>query len=383
MTTAALILAAGRGSRAGGERPKQWQTIAGRRVIDWTVDAFLSAPEIALIIVVLHPDDLDLFIPPPRVEIATGGDTRADSVRCGLEYLAKKADMTDGFVLIHDVARCCIKPAHISLIASRIKLSEVAGVAPALAVTDALWSGANGQVTGSRNREGLYRAQTPQAFDFARIRAAHLAHAGAALDDVEVASAAGMAVEILEGDEDNFKITYPSDFTRAERILNKNMDIRVGSGFDVHRFGSGGACMICGVAVPHDRGLLGHSDADVGMHALTDALYGSLAEGDIGRHFPPSDPQWKGAESHIFLRHAISLVSEKGFKINNMDITLICEQPKITPHALAMRMRLSAITGVDVERISIKATTSERLGFTGREEGIAAQATVTLVKTCD
>jgi 2-C-methyl-D-erythritol 4-phosphate cytidylyltransferase/2-C-methyl-D-erythritol 2,4-cyclodiphosphate synthase len=248
-------------------------------------------------------------------------------------------------------------------------------------VTDALWTAAGGRVTGIRDRAGLYRAQTPQAFEFARLLQAHRAHQGDAADDVAIALAAGTEVAIADGHEDNLKITHAGDFARASRLLENQLDIRVGTGFDVHRFGPGDHCMLCGVAVPHDRGLDGHSDADVGMHALTDAIYGALAEGDIGRHFPPSDTQWKGAESHVFLHHAVELARTKGFKINNVDITLICEKPKVGPHAEAMQHALSKVTGVDAGRISVKATTSERLGFTGREEGIAAQAAVTLVKT--
>lgn len=382
MTIAALIVAAGRGHRAGTSTPKQWQPLAGRRVIDWTLAAFRATPSIDRILVVLHPDDLDLLPADPAVEITIGGETRADSVRNGLEYLASGVGQGVSHVLIHDVARCCIKPAHISDVVAKLKAADTPGVAPALAVTDALWIGAQGQVAGTQDRTGLYRAQTPQAFDFATILAAHRAHPGGAADDVEVARAAGLGVSIVKGDETNLKITHPSDFVRAEKILRDQMDIRIGSGYDVHRFGAGDHVMLCGVAVPHERGLQGHSDADVGMHALTDAIYGGLAMGDIGRHFPPTDPQWKGAESHIFLRHAVTLATEHGFKINNIDVTLICERPKITPHAVAMQSALSEITGVTIDRISIKATTSERLGFTGREEGIAAQAAVTLVKTC-
>lgn len=381
MTIAALIVAAGRGHRAGRPGPKQWQPLGGRRVIDWTLDAFRATPMIDRILVVLHPDDLGLLPPCDRIEITTGGDTRAGSVRNGLEYLAANGSDVS-HVLIHDVARCCIRPAHISDIIARLHSGETPGVAPALAVTDALWIGEDGQVVGTQNRNGLYRAQTPQAFDFAAILAAHRAHPGGAADDVEVARAAGLGVSILKGDETNLKITHPDDFARAEKIMRDQMDIRIGSGYDVHRFGAGDHVMLCGVAVPHERGLQGHSDADVGMHALTDAIYGGLAMGDIGRHFPPTDPQWKGAESHIFLRHAVGLATEHGFKINNIDVTLICERPKITPHSAAMQAALAEITGVAVDRISVKATTSERLGFTGREEGIAAQAAVTLVKTC-
>src|SRR6056297_1275685 len=378
MTNAALIVAAGRGSRAGGDLPKQWQPVAGRRVIDWTLDAFLAVPGIASITVVLHADDMEHLAPHPRINVTAGGDTRAASVRHGLEALA--ADPPD-HVLIHDVARCCIPPGQITAVLDRLHAGAVAA-APALPISDALWTGADDHVTGTRDRAGLYRAQTPQGFEFATILAAHRAHAGDAADDVAVARAAGIEVAIVAGHEDNLKITHPEDFARASKLLEHQMDIRIGTGFDVHRFGPGDHCMLCGVAVPHDRGLKGHSDADVGMHALTDAIYGALAEGDIGRHFPPSDPQWKGAESHIFLRHAVGLASEKGFTINNIDVTLVCERPKVGPHAQAMQEALSTITGVAPDRISVKATTSERLGFTGREEGIAAQAAVTLVKTC-
>ena len=379
MTCAALIVAAGCGSRAGGDLPKQWQPLLGRRVIDWTLDAFLAVPGIISITVVVQPDAVGRIAPHPRITVVTGGATRAASVRAGL--IAMAGDPPD-HVLIHDAARCCTQPAYIAYILHALQDGDAPAVAPALPVTDALWTADGGRVTGSRDRTGLYRAQTPQAFDFASILDAHRAQGEDAADDVAVAMAAGIEVAIVEGREDNLKITHPNDFARAERILGNQMDIRIGTGFDVHRFGPGSHCMLCGVAVPHDRGLEGHSDADVGMHALTDAIYGALAEGDIGRHFPPSDPQWKRADSHVFLRHAVALADTKGFAINNMDVTLVCERPKVGPHAEAMQNALSEITGVDTGRISVKATTSERLGFTGREEGIAAQAAVTLVKTC-
>jgi len=259
-------------------------------------------------------------------------------------------------------------------------LAESAGAAPALAVTDALWRGAGGKVAGTQDRTGLFRAQTPQGFRFRAILDAHRAHPGGAADDVEVARAAGLDVTIVEGDEINLKITTPGDFARAEQLMGEAMDIRVGQGYDVHAFEAGEACILCGVAVPHDKKLKGHSDADVGMHALTDAIYGALAMGDIGQHFPPSDPQWKGAESHVFLAHAVELARTTGYEIGNVDVTLICEQPKIGPHAGAMRAELARIIGLDAGRVSVKATTSERLGFTGREEGIAAQAVATLVR---
>ncbi|MEI4232164.1 bifunctional 2-C-methyl-D-erythritol 4-phosphate cytidylyltransferase/2-C-methyl-D-erythritol 2,4-cyclodiphosphate synthase [Roseovarius sp. D22-M7] len=379
MTCAALIVAAGSGTRAGGDLPKQWQSLAGRRVIDWTLDAFLAVPDITSITVVVPPEATARIAPHPRITVVAGGETRADSVRAGLESMTGAAPE---HVLIHDAARCCTQPAYIAYILHTLQTGDTPAVAPALPVTDALWTAADGRVTGTRDRTGLFRAQTPQAFDFASILEAHRAHADEAADDVAVATAAGLAVAIAKGDEDNLKITHPDDFARARKLLENHMDIRIGTGYDVHRFGPGDHCRLCGVAVPHDRGLDGHSDADVGMHALTDAIYGALAEGDIGRHFPPSDPQWKGADSHVFLRHAVDLATTKGLRINNMDITLVCERPKIGPHAETMRHTLAEITGVETARISVKATTSERLGFTGREEGIAAQAAVTLVKTC-
>ncbi|NNJ66887.1 MAG: 2-C-methyl-D-erythritol 2,4-cyclodiphosphate synthase, partial [Boseongicola sp.] len=256
--------------------------------------------------------------------------------------------------------------------------------APGLPITDALWSSEGEgfrQVNATVERANLYRAQTPQAFRFSAILNAHRTHEGLALDDVEVARAAGMAVQIGPGHPDNIKITTPADFARAERILKERqlMDIRVGNGFDVHRFGAGDHVILCGVKIPHTRGLQGHSDADVGLHTVTDAIYGALSEGDIGRHFPPSDPQWKGAASEIFLTHAANLAASRGFVISNIDCTLICEFPKIGPHAAAMQTEVARITKTDESRISVKATTSEQLGFTGRGEGIACMATVTLI----
>ena len=253
------------------------------------------------------------------------------------------------------------------------------GAAPALPVTDALWTGAGGRVTGLQPRDGLFRAQTPQGFRFPAILAAHRAHPGGAADDVEVARAAGLDVAIVDGEDENIKLTYPGDFARGERIIGQ-MDVRLGNGYDVHAFCEGDHVLLCGVRIPHDKALLGHSDADVAMHALTDAIYGALAEGDIGRHFPPSDPQWKGAASEIFLAHAGRLATERGYRLSNADVTIVCERPKIGPQAGTMQAELARILSVAPGRISVKATTSERLGFTGREEGIAAIATATLVK---
>jgi 2-C-methyl-D-erythritol 4-phosphate cytidylyltransferase/2-C-methyl-D-erythritol 2,4-cyclodiphosphate synthase len=281
-------------------------------------------------------------------------------------------------VLIHDAARPCISAALIGDVLSALDSHEAA--APALPVTDALWTGEDDTVTGTRDRSGLYGAQTPQGFRFAAILAAHLAHPGGSADDVQVARDAGHAVAIVPGDPDNIKITRPEDFSRAARLLGNNMDVRLGNGYDVHRFGAGDHVVLCGVEIPHGRGLQGHSDADVGMHAVTDAIYGALAEGDIGRHFPPSDPQWKGAASDIFLRHAAELARAKGFAISNVDCTLVCEYPKVGPHAAKMQEVMAGILGIDASRVSVKATTSERLGFTGRSEGIASIATAALVK---
>jgi 2-C-methyl-D-erythritol 4-phosphate cytidylyltransferase/2-C-methyl-D-erythritol 2,4-cyclodiphosphate synthase len=376
MTIAALITAAGRGTRAGGEQPKQWQPLAGRRVIDWTIAAL--GPFVSRTLVVLHPDDLALA--PPGVEVTTGGTTRRASVLNGLEHLARTGTPPRR-VLIHDAARATVPPGVIRGVLGALNGGSLAA-APALPVTDALWTGLESRVTGTQDRTGLYAAQTPQGFDFEAILAAHRAHQDDAADDVAVARAAGMPVTITQGHADNLKITHPGDIDRASRILGAQMDIRTGTGFDVHRFGPGDHVMLCGVAVPHERGLQGHSDANVGLHALADAIYGALAEGDIGRHFPPSDPQWKGAESHVFLRHAVGLAADKGLRISNMDVTFLCERPKIGPLAEAMRAALATITGVSLDRISVKATTTERLGFTGREEGIAAQTVVTLVKPC-
>jgi 2-C-methyl-D-erythritol 4-phosphate cytidylyltransferase/2-C-methyl-D-erythritol 2,4-cyclodiphosphate synthase len=377
MTVAAVIVAAGRGLRAGGGLPKQWRTVAGRVIAAWTLDAFRSSPLVGPIALVLHPDDMGLapgYAGHPDVVVATGGATRDASVRAGLEALVPFAP---DLVLIHDVARPCVTHDLIARVVEALDGAEAA--APALAVTDALWRGEAGLVAGTVDRAGLWRAQTPQGFRFPLILEAHRRHGGGAADDVEVARAAGLDVVIVPGEERNLKITAPEDFARAERLLRDDMDIRTGNGFDVHAFGPGDSVMLCGIAVPHDRGLLGHSDADVGMHALTDAIYGALAEGDIGRHFPPSDSQWKGADSALFLGHAVRLAAERGYRVANGDVTLICERPKIGPHAAAMQARLAQIMGLEPGRISVKATTSERLGFTGREEGIAALATVTLV----
>lgn len=381
MTLAVLIVAAGKGTRAGGGLAKQWRPLAGRRVIDWTIEAFQRAG-CGTIMVVRDPDNehaIEALAPYPELLLADGGPSRSVSVRNGLIALQ---EIGVERVLIHDAARPCVCPQVIQQVLDA--LDDTPAAAPGLAVTDALWTGADGHVTGTQDRSALFAAQTPQGFHFDAILAAHMRHDGTAADDVEVARQAGLAVRITPGDVNNIKITRPEDFSRAEHILRSTMDnipdIRLGNGYDVHRFGPGDHVMLCGVQVPHERGLQGHSDADVGMHAVTDALYGAMAEGDIGRHFPPSDPQWKGAASDIFLRHAVELARSKGYTISNVDCTLVCEYPKVGPHAETMRARMAEIMGMDMGRLSIKATTSERLGFTGRKEGIAALATATLVR---
>lgn len=377
-TAAALIVAAGRGTRLGPGLPKQYRDLGGKPVIARTVVAFDRHPAVAQIVVVIHEEDAEAFAaacPVGETPLVTviGGATRDASVRAGLAAVAGCE-----VVLIHDAARPLVSEAVIDGVLAALETHD--GAAPALAVTDALWRGGE-TVDGVQDRAGLWRAQTPQGFRLDEILAAHAAFEGVAADDVEVARAYGLNVAITAGDEANMKLTSPGDFERALTALRiaEPMNIRVGNGFDVHRFGPGDQVWLCGVSVPHGRGLQGHSDADVGLHTVTDAIYGALAEGDIGTHFPPSDPQWKGAESHIFLTHAVDLAAERGFAISNTDLTLICEAPKIGPHAARMRERLAEILRIDVGRVSVKATTTERLGFAGREEGIAALATVTLV----
>lgn len=377
--TAAVIVAAGRGTRAGAGLPKQWRPLAGKRVADHAIAAFVTHPRIDHVLAVVHPNDAQHF-GGLLVPTVMGGDTRDASVQAGLEALDGQ-----GFshVLIHDVARAGIDAATIDAVLDALH-SGAAGAAPALPATDALWRGQDGLVTGTQNRDGLFRAQTPQGFTFDAILTAHRSHPGNAADDVEVARAAGLDVAIVAGNERNLKITTPDDFARLEQHLQNHqrgpMDIRLGNGYDVHAFEDGDHVILCGVKIPHTKALKGHSDADVGMHAVTDAIYGALAEGDIGRHFPPSEAEWKDMDSAVFLKHAVDLAASKGFTISNVDCTLICERPKVGPHAAAMMARMGEITGLAADRVSIKATTSEKLGFTGREEGIAAIATATLVK---
>lgn len=376
--TVALIVAAGRGHRAGGEIPKQYRPLAGQSLLRRSCAAFLNHPRVDSVCAVIHPDDAGLYaestaglaLPPP----VHGGATRQESCRNGLESLVALAPQR---VLIHDAARPFVDEATIDRVLDA--LADSPGAIAAVAVTDTLKKAASDlRVAGTVEREGLWRAQTPQGFRYADILEAHRKLASQSLtDDAAVAEAAGLPVALAQGNEDNFKLTTEDDFARAERMLGTG-DIRVGSGFDVHRFDEGNTVMLCGIEIKYDKALAGHSDADVGLHAITDALLGAIGEGDIGSHFPPSEAQWRGADSSLFLRHAAELVGQRGGEIRHLDVTLICEGPKIGPHRDAMRARVAAVAGIGIDRVSVKATTTEGLGFTGRSEGIAAQATATV-----
>jgi len=376
----ALIVAAGSGARFGGSIPKQYQDLGGVPILRRSVLAFLNHPHIDQVQVVINPAHRklydqavsDLALPEP----VTGGETRQDSVRLGLEAMDKKN--RPKLVMIHDAARPLIDAATITAV--RKALDAGRGAIAAKPLVDTLKRGLEDQIETTIDRRDLWQAHTPQAFHFEDILAAHRASAGAQLtDDAAVAEKAGMKVTLVASNPDNMKITNPDDLDRAARLLGHNFsDIRTGMGFDVHRLVPGDKIILCGVAIPHNRKLEGHSDADVGLHAVVDAILGTMSAGDIGVHFPPSDPQWKGKDSAAFVRHVVKLVSERGGFIAHVDVTLMCEQPKITPHRAAMIKRLAELLEVTPDRVSVKATTTERLGFTGREEGIAAQAVATL-----
>ncbi|MEO1316313.1 MAG: 2-C-methyl-D-erythritol 2,4-cyclodiphosphate synthase [Pseudomonadota bacterium] len=396
MQVAAVIVAAGRGLRLGGPVPKQYREVAGRMVLTRTLDVALASPRIGAVLTAITEDCRTLYenatagLNDPRLLAAVlGGAERADTVRLSLEALAP---MAPDIVLVHDAARPFASHALWDALIDAASTGE--GAIAAEPVVDALWAEGSGEAKAApvgccdqpRPRAGLWRAQTPQAFPFAALLAAHRTEAESdapsALDDAEVFRRAGGTVRLVPGEAENFKITTLADLARAERVVGEReapMDVRTGHGFDVHRFGPGDHVMLCGVAVPHSHGLVGHSDADVGLHALADAVYGALAEGDIGTHFPPSDPQWKGAASHVFLAHAGSLVAARGGRISNLDVTLLCERPKIGPHAAAMKAEIGRILGLDPGRIGLKATTMERMGFIGREEGMGCIATATVI----
>ena len=374
----ALIVAAGRGSRFGGEIPKQWRDLGGRPVLRHSLAAFAAHPAIDAVRAVIHPDDRASYAAAAAGlgldEPIVGGATRQDSVRLGLEAFAPSAP---DLVLIHDGARPFVTAGVVGRVISA--LTEHIGAIPALAVHDTLKRAEDGRIVATVPRAGLWRAQTPQGFRFQAILEAHRATAGQELtDDAAVAEQAGLAVGLVAGDRDNVKITTAEDLRRAASRLAAPGDSRVAGGFDVHRFTDGDHVMLCNIAVPHSHALAGHSDADVALHALTDALLGTIAAGDIGSHFPPTDPRWKGVDSALFLAHAGELVGALGGQIVHLDVTIICERPKIGPHRAAMAARVADILGIEERCVSIKATTTEGLGFTGRREGIAAQATATV-----
>jgi len=395
MKVAALIVAAGRGSRAatGDGIPKQYATLSGSSVLAHTLQAFYQHPGIAQIQVVIHPDDAALYraasgpfaarLRPPVV----GGATRQASVLAGLEALAPERPDA---VLIHDAARPFVTAGTIASVIA--ELETKAGAIAALPVTDTVKQSAPGMntITGTLPREGLWRAQTPQGFAFDAILAAHRTAQAVGrsdfTDDAAVAEAAGIEVALVRAEGSNMKITNSEDLAVAEERLARRAgretmgreETRTGQGFDVHRFAEGRSLMLCGVEIAHDRGLDGHSDADVGLHALTDALLGAIGDGDIGQHFPPSDPQWRNAASHIFLADAAHRVRARGARIVSVDVTIVCEAPRVGPHRARMRARVAEILAVDIDRVGVKATTSEGLGFPGRREGIAALALATI-----
>ena len=373
MRIAAILVAAGSGSRFGTGTPKQFLLLAGKPVVRHAAEA-LAAHVTHLQPVGAAAPIQAALVGLDHLPTVPGGVTRQDSVRAGLEALVPHAP---DIVLVHDAARPYIPPGTIPALLAA--LEETPGAIPALPVADTLKRALNGVIVETVPREALFRAQTPQAFRFHPLLDAHRAGIQGATDDASLLEAAGLAVTIVPGAEDNIKLTYPEDLARLEHAMTAHLIPRVGTGFDVHVLEAGRPLMLCGVAVPHDKGLAGHSDADVGIHALCDAIYGALAEGDIGRHFPPSEAAWKDADSARFLAHAAGRIAARGGILANADVTLICERPKIAPHAEAMRARLASLLGVDPGRISVKATTTEKLGFTGRGEGIAAQAAATVL----
>jgi len=391
MKVAVIIVAAGRGHRAGAGQPKQYLPLCGKSILQHTIESFLNAPYVNLIQTVIHEDDralydqataelsLEIF---PEISLAdpvTGGATRQQSVMNGLMALA---DQEPDLVLIHDAARPFVTPGHIEEII--VKAAGHGAVIPTLPLVDTVKQVRDGRIAKTVDRSMLARAQTPQAFRYKLIYMAHRKLAGKPADrdltdDCAIAEACGITVLSIPGEERNFKITTPEDLKKAEQMIKQNLtDIRTGLGYDVHAFEPGNQVILGGVAIDHDRKLKGHSDADVALHALTDALLGAISEGDIGLHFPPTDPQWKGAGSGIFLKHAARLIADRGGLISHIDLTIICEAPKITPHRARIRDNIADMLDLDPSRVSVKATTTEKLGFTGRAEGIAAQAVATV-----
>ena len=374
MTVTALIVAAGKGERLGGDLPKQYRSIGGKPVLRWAVEAMVRHPSIDRVRVVIGPgqDDLakDSIGDIPVGALIVGGAERSDSVLNGLQAIG------EGTVLVHDAARPFCPPAVIDRLLDALEGSD--GAVPVLPVSDTLASGGS-TLDAPIDRKGLFRVQTPQAFHVEDlIYAYEEAGRAPATDESTIMLAAGLKVATVEGDPMLEKLTTQADWDRAEAILASRLVPRTGMGFDVHAFAGEGPIMLGGIAVPHSRGLAGHSDADVALHAITDALLGAAGLGDIGEHFPPSDPQWKGAASDLFLRHAAELVRERGGIIDHVDVTIIAEEPKVGPHRSAIRQRIAEIMGVALDQVSVKATTTEGLGFTGRREGMAAQAVASI-----
>lgn len=386
-SVAAVIVAAGRGERAGSVGgPKQYRLIGGKAIIARTLERFAQHPGISRVIVAVHADDHKLFdaaVGPlsKRISVVAGGSTRQASVRRALETLeATKPDI----VLIHDAVRPFMDDGLLDRVIHAVSPDQ--GAIPALQLVDTVKRGNGGRITETVDRRDLFGAQTPQGFPFRPILDAHRRAAELSksdfTDDASIAEWIGLPVKLVEGSPDNIKLTWARDIEMADMRLSGGFsfpDVRTGNGYDVHSFEPGDHVTLCGVAIPHHHKLSGHSDADVGMHALTDALLATCGAGDIGTHFPPSDPQWRGAASSIFLEHAAEIVRAAGGRIANADITLICEAPKIAPHREAMTARIASVLGITNERVSVKATTNERLGFVGREEGIAAIATASVV----
>ena len=376
--TAAVVVAAGQGLRAGGTVPKQFALWRGKPLVRHSVEALAKAGVTPIVVVIppnWEPTASEALTGLPGLRFVPGAATRQGSVRAGLEAL-ETGDASPAHVLIHDAARPDLPSAVIAALIGA--LDDAPGAIPVLPVVDSVVRGANGLRGAFVERDGLFRVQTPQAFRFDAILAAHrgwsaTADAG---DDAAVAEAAGLAVALVPGDERLKKVTFAEDL--EDGTMSAGM-VRTGMGYDVHRLADGEELWLCGVEIEHSKGLAGHSDADVAIHALVDALLGAVAAGDIGDHFPPSDPQWRGASSDRFLAHAGTLVDAAGYTIGNLDVTIICEAPRIGPHKAAMRARLAAILAIDITAVSVKATTTERLGFTGRGEGIAAQAVATVV----
>jgi 2-C-methyl-D-erythritol 4-phosphate cytidylyltransferase / 2-C-methyl-D-erythritol 2,4-cyclodiphosphate synthase len=380
-SVAAIVVAAGRGVRVGGEFPKQYKEVAGEPAIRHSLRLFALHPSVGVVQPVIHPDDRALFAKAAQglelLRPVHGGATRQASVRAGLEALAPNPPE---IVLVHDAAR----PFASAALVSRAIAAVAGGPAavPGVPVSDTVKAvDASGQVTETLDRMRLRIIQTPQAFAFPTLLDAHRRAAAEGrdgfTDDAALAEWAGVKVAVFEGERGNVKLTTPEDFARAEGTMT-GADLRTGTGFDVHAFGEGDHVMLGGVRIAHTRGLVGHSDADVALHALTDAILGALADGDIGVHFPPSDPTWRNAPSDRFLAFAAERVRRRGGRINHLDLTIVCEEPRIGPHREAMRARIAEIAGLPVDRVGLKATTSEKLGFTGRGEGIAALATATV-----